>query len=190
MSNFYTAKKVINGVEYTAQFNGISAALQAIDESYIDGSSNTSAEKIAKYLFENTLIEPKVDINSFGKELINTTKTKEIAGVEYTVRFNGILEALKAIDESYIDGTSNTSTEQLTRYLLDNVVVHPDYVSFDDFSSMRDFNELISFAREAMQGWGAMKEFNEVQRFLREVMQGNFRNEEIKPKSVKEKGME
>ena len=33
---FYTRKKVIGGVEYTAQFNGISSALQAIDNSYID----------------------------------------------------------------------------------------------------------------------------------------------------------
>lgn len=190
MAKFYTAKKIIDGVEYTAQFNGISAALQAVDNSYIDGSTNTSTEKIAKYLFENVLIEPKVDINSFGEELINQTKIKEIGGVEYEVRFNGILAALKAIDSCYIEGTSNTSTEKLTRYLLDNVVMQPEYLSFDDFESMEDFNEVIAFARETMQGWGAMNKFNEVLSFLREVMQGNFRNKEAKSKSTKEKSKE
>lgn len=191
MSNFYTAKKTINGVEYTAQFNGISAALQAIDNTYIDGTSNTSTEKIAKYLFENVLVEPRMDINDFGKDHINETKTKEINGVEYTVRFNGILAALKAIDNTYVDGGSNTSTEKLTRYLMDEVIVMPEYLSFDDFDSMDAFNEVIAFAREAMQGWGAMKQFNEVLAFLREVMQGNFRNDEkAKQKSTKAKGTE
>jgi hypothetical protein len=191
MSNFYTAKKVINGTEYTAQFNGISAALRAIDDTYIDGTSNTSSEKIAKYLFDNVLIEPKIDINDFGKEHLHETKTKEINGVEYTVRFNGILAALKAIDNTYVDGGTNTSTEKLTRYLLDEVIVMPEYLSFDDFASMDDFNEVIAFAREAMQGWGAMRQFNEVLAFLREVMQGNFRNDEkAKPKSIKEKSKE
>lgn len=190
MAKFYTAKKIIDGVEYTAQFNGISAALQAVDNSYIDGTSNTSTEKIAKYLFDNVLIEPKIDINSFGEDLINTTKTKEIGGVEYTVRFNGILPALKAIDSCYIDGTSNTSTEKLTRYLFDNVVMMPEYLSFDDFDSMADFNEVVAFARDAMQGWGAMNKFNTVLAFLREVMQGNFRNQEAKSKPVKEKSKE
>jgi hypothetical protein len=190
MANFYTAKKTIDGVEYTAQFNGISAALQAVDNTYIDGTQNTSTVKIAKYLFDNVLIEPKVDINSFGEELILTMKTKTINGKEYTVRFNGIMEALKAVDNSYIDGTQNTSTEKLTSYLLDNVVMSPEYLSFNDFESMEEFNEVISFAREAMQGWGAMDKFNKVLSFLREVMQGNFRNAEAKSKPTKAKSKE
>lgn len=57
--NFYQRKKVINGIEYTAQFNGMSAALDAIDENYIDGSSNISMNKLAKYILENVIIEPK-----------------------------------------------------------------------------------------------------------------------------------
>ena len=51
MANMYTVKKTINGREYTAQFNGISAALEAVDNSYIEGTSNTSLKKMARYLF-------------------------------------------------------------------------------------------------------------------------------------------
>ena len=56
---FYQRKKVINGVEYTAQFNGLSAALGAIDESYIDGTENMSMVKMSRYIFENVIVEPK-----------------------------------------------------------------------------------------------------------------------------------
>ena len=59
MVNFYTAKKKINGKEYTAQFNGISAALKAVDDSYIEGTNNTSVEKLSKYLFEHVIVDPK-----------------------------------------------------------------------------------------------------------------------------------
>ena len=34
MEKFKTVKKIIDGVEYTAQFNGLSAALEAVDNSY------------------------------------------------------------------------------------------------------------------------------------------------------------
>ena len=65
MSKFYTAKKTINGTEYTAQFNGISAALEAFDNSYADNSDNTSILKLGKYIFENVIVSPKVDIDDF-----------------------------------------------------------------------------------------------------------------------------
>ena len=59
MAKFYTVEKKINGKNYKAQFNGMSVALRAIDESYIsDNSSNTSSEKLAKFLFENVIVEP------------------------------------------------------------------------------------------------------------------------------------
>lgn len=58
MANFYTVSKKINGKEYKAQFNGISAALSAIDNTYIDGTSNTSMVKMSKYVFENVIVEP------------------------------------------------------------------------------------------------------------------------------------
>ena len=185
--NYYTAKKTINGIEYTAQFGGISAALQAVDNSYIDGTQNTSLEKLSKYLFENVIVEPKLSLSDFGRDKVGETKTKKIGDIEYTARFDGILTALRAIDGSYIEGTGNTSTEKLSKYLFENVIVTPENLSIDDFDNMDDFNEVISFAREAMQGWGVMDEFNEIIAFAREVMQGNFRNKDEKPKSTNKK---
>ena len=184
MINFYTATKTIKGKEYTAQFNGISAALKAVDDSYIEGSKNTSVYKLAKYLFENVIVDPKLDIDDFGAEMIGEEKTKQIGDVEYVARFNGLSKALKAIDGCYIEGTGNTSIEKLAAYILDNVVVKPAKLTIDDFQSMNEFNEVIEFAREVMQGGDIMNEFNEVVNFAQEVMQGNFRNGENR-KSIK-----
>lgn len=65
MAKFYQVKKEINGVEYTAQFNGISAALEALDDSYVDGTSNTSGLKLANYVLENVIVDPKVKVDDF-----------------------------------------------------------------------------------------------------------------------------
>jgi len=82
MGNFYTVKKTIDGVEYTAQFNGVAAALDATDNSYIDGSSNISAAKFSKYLLENVIVEPKnLTADSFDSlEVFNevTTFAREV----------------------------------------------------------------------------------------------------------------
>lgn len=59
MAKFYTVEKKIGNTTYTAQFNGISAALDAVDATYIDGTSTTSLQKMAKYLLENVIVEPK-----------------------------------------------------------------------------------------------------------------------------------
>lgn len=57
---FYTVEREINGKKYVAQFNGISAALEAVDGCYISSNSqNISTVKMAKYLFENVIVEPK-----------------------------------------------------------------------------------------------------------------------------------
>lgn len=77
---------------------------------------------------------------------------KEINGKKYIAQFNGISAALRAVDESYIDGTSTTSVEKLSKYLLANVIVEPKGLTADDFDSMEEFNEVIAFAREVMQG--------------------------------------
>lgn len=58
MAKHYTVKKEINGQEYTAQFNGISAALDALDGSYIDDSKVTSTKKLSKYVFEHVIVDP------------------------------------------------------------------------------------------------------------------------------------
>lgn len=59
MARFYTATKTINGTEYTAQFNGLSAALSAIDNSNVEGTDRTSLLKLATYILGNVIVEPK-----------------------------------------------------------------------------------------------------------------------------------
>lgn len=80
------------------------------------------------------------------------TVTKEIDGVEYTFQFNGISAALKAVDNSYIEGTNTTSVEKLAEYLFANVVVSPKGLTIDDFDNMDTFNKVVTAARETMQG--------------------------------------
>lgn len=77
---------------------------------------------------------------------------KVINGKEYTAQFNGISAALEAVDNSYIEGTNTTSTVKLSKYLLSNVIVEPAGLTADDFETMEEFNEVIAFAREVMQG--------------------------------------
>ncbi len=55
----FTVTKEINGKTYTAQFNGISAALEATDSFYIDDSSNISSLKMSKYVLEHVIVDPK-----------------------------------------------------------------------------------------------------------------------------------
>lgn len=177
MAKFYTVSKEINGKEYKAQFNGISAALEAVDSSYIEGTNNTSVLKLARYLFNNVIVEPKVKIDDFGADRIGEEMTKTINGVDYTAKFSGLSTALKALDDCYIEGSNNTSTKKLTEYLFANVITAPRNLSADNFETMEEFNEVISFARDVMQGGDVMNEFNAVVSFAREVMQGNFRDE-------------
>ena len=177
MVNFYTVTKEIGGREIKAQFNGISAGLKAVDDSYIDDSSNTSLEKISKYIFENVIVEPRLSIEDFGKDKIGTETEKTINGKKYVAKFDGLLTAMRAVDGSYIEGSSNTSTEKFTKFLFDKIIVKPEKLSADDFETMKEFNEVVAFARETMQGGDLWKEFNEIVAFGREVMQGNFREE-------------
>ena len=71
MKKFEQVKKVINGTEYVAQFNGFGNRYRAIDSTYIDGTQVTSMEKMAIYLLENVLVTPKKSIDDFedGQEL-------------------------------------------------------------------------------------------------------------------------
>ena len=72
------------------------------------------------------------------------TAKKEIGGRTYVAQFNGISAALKAV--------GNTSLEKLSKYLFDNVIVEPKGLTADDFDSLDEFNEVVAFAREVMQG--------------------------------------
>lgn len=80
------------------------------------------------------------------------TVEKTINGKTYKAQFNGLSAALKAFDDSYIDGSSNTSLEKLTEYLFENVIVEPKGLTADDFGSMEELNKVSGFARDVMQG--------------------------------------
>lgn len=80
------------------------------------------------------------------------TVTKTINGTEYTAQFNGLGAALDAVDENYIDGSSNISSAKFTKYILSNVIVEPKGLKADDFDTMEDLNEVIKFGRDVMQG--------------------------------------
>lgn len=80
------------------------------------------------------------------------TVEKEINKKKYVAQFAGISVGLKALDQSYIEGSSNTSMEKLTEYLFKHVIVEPKNLSIDDFDSMDEFNQVVAFARQVMQG--------------------------------------
>ena len=80
------------------------------------------------------------------------TVEKEINGKKYVAQFNGISAALNAVDSSYIDGTNTTSVSKLAKYLFEHVIVEPKGLAADDFDTMDEFNDVVAFAREVMQG--------------------------------------
>lgn len=80
------------------------------------------------------------------------TVKKEINGKEYVAQFSGLSVALRAVDESYLEGSSNTSMEKLAEYLFQHVIVEPKNLTVDDFESMEDFNAVVKFANSVMKG--------------------------------------
>lgn len=63
---FYQVKRTIGGVEYTAQFNGLSSALKMVDNSYLPGSSNVGSVALYSEVLENVIVDPPgLDIDSF-----------------------------------------------------------------------------------------------------------------------------
>lgn len=80
------------------------------------------------------------------------TKTKEINGKKYVAQFNGMSLALRATDETYIDGTEITSTQKMTAFILENVIVDPKNLTADDFECAEELNEVVKFGSEVMNG--------------------------------------
>nr|DAI30813.1 MAG TPA: hypothetical protein [Caudoviricetes sp.]DAP16443.1 MAG TPA: hypothetical protein [Caudoviricetes sp.] len=80
------------------------------------------------------------------------TVDKTIKGNDYKAQFNGLSVALRAVDESYIENSNNTSVEKMAQFLFDNVIVEPKGLTVDSFDSMDELNEVIEFARNVMQG--------------------------------------
>lgn len=80
------------------------------------------------------------------------TVRKVIHGKEYVAQFSGISTALKAVDASYLEGSSNTSMELLAKYLFEHIIVEPKNLTPDDFEDMAEFNEVVKFANGVMKG--------------------------------------
>lgn len=78
--------------------------------------------------------------------------TRTIGGREYTAQFNGLSYALKAVDDSYMEGSGNLSSEKFTKTILEDVIVEPHGLTPDDFETMEELNEVVKFGREVMQG--------------------------------------
>ena len=77
---------------------------------------------------------------------------KEINGKEYIFQHNGLSALLKAQDTCYVDGTDIRSSEKLTNYLFENVVISPRGLTADSFDTVKELNDVIGFASEVMQG--------------------------------------
>lgn len=80
------------------------------------------------------------------------TVDKEINGTKYVAQFNGLSCAIRAVDSSYIEGTNNTSVEKLSKYIFENVIVEPKGLTIDDFDDFEEFNAVVNFGQEVMQG--------------------------------------
>lgn len=78
--------------------------------------------------------------------------TKEINGKKYTAQFSGISTAVRAVDETYIEGSSNNSIEKLAKYVFKYVLVDPAGMTIDDFEDTDTFNKVVGFCRDVMQG--------------------------------------
>ena len=80
------------------------------------------------------------------------TREKEINGKKYVAQFSGLSAALDAAESSYIVDSSNISTKKFSEYVFKHIIVEPKNLSVDDFDNMEEFNEVLKFGREVMQG--------------------------------------
>lgn len=80
------------------------------------------------------------------------TVEKEFNGKKYVAQFSGVSTAVRAIDSSYIEGTSTTSTEKLGQYILDHIIVEPKGLTADDFETLEEYNEVTTWGRDVMYG--------------------------------------
>lgn len=80
------------------------------------------------------------------------TVEKEFNRKKYVAQFSGISAAVRAIDSSYIEGTSATSTEKLGQYILNNIIVDPKGLTADDFETMEEYNAVTTWGRDVMYG--------------------------------------
>ena len=80
-------------------------------------------------------------------------QVKKTIGVkEYIAQFSGISMSMKAVDSCYIENSRNISSEKMTQYILDNVIVEPKGLKIDDFDSLEELQEVTEFGQKVMGG--------------------------------------
>ena len=79
-------------------------------------------------------------------------KETTICGKKYVAQCNGLSAGLEALDDSYVDGTSNISMKKLGKYILENVIVEPANLTIDDFEDMDEFREGSQGAQQGRLG--------------------------------------
>lgn len=178
-NNFYTVSETISGEKITAQFSGLSVATRMTNQIKIDGTDNTSMEKMTEYLFDNVIVSPRLSISDFGKNEIGKTETKIIDGKEYTAKFSGLLTALRCVDESYADDGEGTDIDKLAEFLFKNVITEPKNLTIDEFETMDEFKKVVKFAQEVMRG-ECWQDFSAILKFAQNVMNGRFRDKKDK----------
>lgn len=80
------------------------------------------------------------------------TVTKEINGKKYTAQYCGVRVALQMADTCTIEGSGNPSSLKLAQYCLDHVIIEPQGLTIDDFETLDDLSEVVSFAGDVAKG--------------------------------------
>lgn len=78
--------------------------------------------------------------------------TKEINGKKYIAQFNGVGAALNG-EDAWNEGNGKISNRKMADYLLKNVIVEPHGLTPDDFETIEDLDNVITFALSVMNGY-------------------------------------
>lgn len=79
------------------------------------------------------------------------TVKKEFSGKEYVAQFSGVSTAVKAIDQTRMEN-GVSSTDELSKFLFEHVIVEPKGLTADSFVDFDEFNEVTKWARDVMYG--------------------------------------
>lgn len=79
------------------------------------------------------------------------TVKKKFGGKEYVAQFSGVSTAVRAIDQSRMENGA-ISTEELSNYIFEHVIVDPKRLTADDFEDLEEFNKVTQWARDVMYG--------------------------------------
>ena len=86
---------------------------------------------------------------------MNTNHEEYMNAKQEELTYLGKIYRTGKINSAYLRMMNSKMTsmnEKLANYLFKNVIVEPQGLTPDSFESMEDFNQVISFAREVMEG--------------------------------------